>query len=84
MEVGSKTMAKRHMARGLRSVSGLTTAIAGSPGEISRIEATIRSVTVSGGDTVTLSVDIYGLQDAKDNGLGGTFTWTADERHYQC
>ena len=26
--------------------------------------------------TVTLSVDIYGLQDAKDNGLGAVFEWT--------
>ena len=59
-------------------VSGLTTEITGSPGEISRIEATIRSVTVSGGDDVTLSVDIYGLQNAKDNGIGNgvTFAWT--------
>ena len=56
--------------------SAETTTIAGSPGEISRIEATIRSVTVSGGDEVTLSVDIYGLQDAKDNGIGATFAWT--------
>ena len=59
-------------------VSGQTTEIVGSPGEISRIEAAIRSVTVSGGDDVTLSVDVYGLQNAKDNGIGNgvTFTWT--------
>ena len=58
-------------------VSNATSTIAGSPGEISRIEAAIRSVTVSGGDDVTLSVDIYGLQNAKDNGIGnGVFTWT--------
>ena len=55
--------------------SEATSTIAGSPGEISRIEAAIRSVTASAGDTVTLSVDIYGLQDAKDNGLEATFTW---------
>ena len=57
-------------------VSGLTTEITGSPGEISRIEPTIRSVTVSGGDDVTLSVDIYGLQNAKDNGIDAVFAWT--------
>ena len=56
--------------------SEATSTIAGSPGEISRIEAGIRGVTVSAGDTVTLSVDIYGLQDAKDNGLGAVFEWT--------
>ncbi len=57
-------------------VSGLTTEVTGSPGEISRIEAAIRGVTVSAGDIVTLSVDIYGLQDAKDNTLAATFDWT--------
>ena len=55
--------------------SNATSTIAGSPGEISRIEPGIRGITVSGGDTVTLSVDIYGLQDAKDNGIGGSFAW---------
>ena len=55
--------------------SNATSTIAGSPGQISRIEPGIRGITVSGGDTVTLSVDIYGLQDAKDNGIGGNFTW---------
>ena len=58
--------------------SNATSTIAGSPGEISRIEAAIRSVIVSGGDDVTLSVDIYGLQDAKDNGIGAVFTWSLD------
>ena len=63
-------------ARFHESVTGAATStIAGSPGEISRIEPGIRGITVSGGDTVTLSVDIYGLQDAKDNGIGGNFTW---------
>ena len=56
--------------------SSATSEIAGSPGEISRIEPTIRSVTVSGGDDVTLSVDIYGLQNAKDNGIDAVFAWT--------
>ena len=49
-----------------------------SPSEISRIEPGIRGITVSGGDTVTLSVDIYGLQNVKDNGLDGNFDWTVD------
>ena len=56
--------------------SGETTEVAGSPGEISRIEPGIRGITVSASDNVMLSVDIYGLQNAKDNGLGGTFKWT--------
>ena len=51
--------------------SAATSVIAGSPGEISRIEAAIRSVTVSAGDEVMLSVDVYGLQDVKNNGLNG-------------
>ena len=66
--------ARQHESR----TSAATSTIAGSPGEISRIEAAIRSVTVSGGDDVTLSVDIYGLQDAKDNGIGAVFTWSID------
>ena len=59
--------------------SGVTTTIAGSPGEISRIEPAIRSVTVSSGDKVTLSVDIYGLQNARDNSLVATIGWTQDK-----
>ncbi|MYD33189.1 MAG: hypothetical protein F4W98_04840, partial [Acidimicrobiales bacterium] len=50
-----------------------TSMVVGSPGEISRIEPVIRSVTLSAGDTVILSVDIYGLQNAKDNTLDGIF-----------
>ena len=45
--------------------------IAGSPGEISRIDAGIRGVTVSAGDTVTLSVRVYGLQGKEDSSLSG-------------
>ena len=55
--------------------SAATSPITGSPGEISRIEPVIRGVTLSAGDTVILSVDIYGLQDVKDNTLSGTFDW---------
>ena len=58
------------------ATSEATIMIAGSPGEISRIEPAIRGITVSAGDKVMLAVDVYGLQDAKDNGLGGTFEWT--------
>jgi hypothetical protein len=56
--------------------SNATSTIAGSPGQISRIEPGIRGITVSAGDIVMLAVDVYGLQDAKDNGLGGEFKWT--------
>ena len=47
---------------------------------ISRIEPAIRGATVSGGDTVRLSLEIYGLQDKEDSKLGNdvTFTWTVD------
>ncbi len=47
---------------------------------ISRIESTIRSVTVSGGDPIILSVDVYGAQDIKDNDLadGISFLWSDD------
>ena len=47
---------------------------------ISRIESTIRSITVSPGDRVTLSVDIYGAQDIKANALGDGigFLWSDD------
>ena len=58
-----------------------TVTIAGSPGQISRIEPTIRSVTVSAGDTVTLSVDVYGLQNAKDNSLPASFEWSVGGDH---
>lgn len=60
--------------------SAATSIIAGSPGEISRIEGTIRSVTVSAGDEVTLSVDVYGLQNVKDNGLkdAAHIEWSGD------
>ncbi len=45
---------------------------------ISRIESTIRSVNVSGGDSVRLRVDIYGAQDIKDDKLaeGIGFLWS--------
>ncbi len=56
--------------------SNASSTIAGSPGEVSRIEPGIRGVTVSAGDTVTLSVDIYGLQNVKDNTIGATFSWS--------
>jgi hypothetical protein len=44
---------------------------------ISRIEPSISSVTLSPGDDVTLSFDIYGRQDILDNGLGDghVFEW---------
>ncbi len=59
--------------------SAETSTIAGSPGEISRIEPSIRSVTVSAGDTVMLSVDVYGLQNKMDNSITGDFEWDPDD-----
>lgn len=55
-----------------------TSLVTGSPGEISRIEPGIRRVTLSAGDSVKLSVDLYGLQNVKDNSLSGTITWSVD------
>ena len=55
--------------------SAPTLTILGSPGMVSKVEPAIRSATVSAGDVVTLSVNMYGLQNAMDNGLGGTFSW---------
>ena len=43
---------------------------------ISRIEPRYRIVTLGVGDVVTLSVDIYGLQNAKDDSLAASFDWT--------
>ena len=44
---------------------------------ISRIEPAIRGATVSGGDEITLEVEIYGLQNVMDADLadGVTFDW---------
>lgn len=57
--------------------SGATTKVVGSPGVISRIEGGIRSVTVSAGDTVVLSVNVFGLQDKQDQGLSGNIRWSS-------
>lgn len=48
--------------------------------KISRIEPTIRSVTVGSGDRIRLGVDVYGAQDIKDNSLayGIGFSWSDD------
>ena len=47
---------------------------------ISRIEPSIRGITVSGGEKVRLTVEIYGLQDKQDQDLGDsvTFAWSVD------
>ncbi len=47
---------------------------------ILRIEPTIRGITVSAGDNVRLSVDVYGLQDVKAPKLAEnvTFDWSVD------
>ena len=51
----------------------------GRTGMISEIKPGIRDVTVSGGDTVMLSVDVYGLQAKQDQKLAGegVITWSA-------
>ena len=50
---------------------------AGLAGLISRIEPSIRDVTVSQGDAIRLSFDIYGRQDILNNelGKGHVFAW---------
>ena len=56
----------------------------GSFSRILRIEPTISSVTVSAGEQVSLSVDVYGRQNELDNGLADRddnrpeFTWSDD------
>ena len=55
-----------------------TSVVAGSPGMILRVEPNIRGIAISGGDTVVLSVNVYGLQDKMDNKLGGTYTWSVN------
>ncbi len=61
-------------------VSGPTTEVTGSPGNISEIKESIRGVTVSAGDTVALSVNVYGLQDKMDQNLGKNldFSWSVE------
>ncbi len=68
----------RFVAAEVEVVSGVSSA--GGYGLISRIEPTIRSVTVSQGDELRLSFDVYGRQDILDNGLadGHMFIWNDD------
>ena len=61
------------------AVASLVTDRPDGTAKISRIAPTIRGITVSSGDTVTLSVDIYGLQNVKDNGIGGNFVWSVND-----
>ena len=60
------------------TTSALTNVVAGSLGKISKIEPAIRGVTVSGGDVVALTVNIYGVQGDIDNTLSGTISWAVD------
>ena len=55
-----------------------TNIVAGSLGNISKIEPAIRGVTVSGGDNVTLELELYGVQGDMDNTLTGTISWSVD------
>ena len=77
IEVSFYDGARQHEA--VRSAG--TSTIAGSPGEISRIEPAIRGVTVSAGNKVVLRVLPYGLQDVQSDSLsaGDGVTWTQDE-----
>ena len=61
--------------------SSTTSIIAGSPGEISKIEPGIRGVTVSAGERVVLSVNPYGLQGVLDPDLdhGSGLEWSAKD-----
>ena len=57
--------------------SAPTSTIIGSLGKISRIEPGVGRLTVKPGDSVTLSVEIYGVQSKQDQSLGDdvVFTW---------
>ena len=48
-------------------------------GSIQRITASTPNVTLAVGDTVVLSIDVYGLQNIQDQSLGGDveFDWSA-------
>ncbi len=63
---------------GTVAATSLTYTYDTSRAPISRIEPTIRSVTVSAGDLIRIGVDVYGAQDIKDNGLadGIGFLWS--------
>ena len=55
-----------------------TSVVAGSLGRISKIEPAIRDIKLSGGNTVALSVNVYGVQGDIDNSLGGTYSWSVN------
>ena len=61
-----------------------TSEIVGAPGEISKIEPSIRGVTVKAGGEVVLSVKAYGLQGAQDQKLsaGMGLEWKEDDRSF--
>ena len=60
------------------TTSAETNIVAGSLGNISKIEPAIRGVTVSGGDNVTLELELYGVQGDMDNTLSGIISWSVD------
>ena len=62
------------------NTSDRTNTVASSPGMISKIEPGIRGVVVSGGDSVKLEVEVYGLQGKMDQSLadGITLTWSVE------
>ena len=64
----------------INNISDRTNTVAGSPGMISKIEPAIRGVTVSGGDTVILEVEVYGVQGDMDQSLAKdvVLAWSVD------
>ena len=59
--------------------SAPTSTIIGSLGKISRIEPGVGRLTVKPGDSVTLSVEIYGVQSKQDQSLGDDLVFTWDQ-----
>ena len=59
--------------------SAPTSTIIGSLGQISRIEPGVGRLTVKPGDSVTLSVEIYGVQSKQDQSLGDDLVFTWDQ-----
>ncbi len=56
------------------TTSAGTSVVVGSPGRISKIEPGIRGVVVSGGENLTLTVDVYGVQGDVDQSLAAQLT----------
>ena len=55
-----------------------TSVVSGSLGRISKIEPAIRDIKLSGGGTVVLSLNVYGMQGDIDNSLVGAYSWSVN------